>query len=317
MATTTHFPTTLIVNPQARGGWPRRKWPRLEPMLRATLGPLEVRFTEKPGDGRRLAREAIKSGSKLVVALGGDGTASEVAGGLLEHQDSTHETEPVCSFGYLPCATGGDLRRTLGTPDSLEEAARAIVNSKGRLIDAGRLDYTGHDGKPARGYFLNVASAGIGGLVDKYANESSKMLGGKVTFFLASLRATMNYKNAAVRVQLDDRPAREHKIYLLAVGNGRYFGGGMHAAPTAAIDDGLLEVVLFGDMSFTEALQLSKYIYKGEHLSLPKVSCTRARSITVEPCDPSERVLLDVDGEVPGRLPATFTVMPRAILLRG
>jgi YegS/Rv2252/BmrU family lipid kinase len=309
--------TILIVNPNARGGWVRRRWPRLEPSLRSALGSIEVRFTEKPGDGKPLARAAVAGGAKLVIALGGDGTASEVAAGLLEHQESTHETEPVCSFGYLPAGTGGDLRRTLGTPDSLEAAAQVIADSKGRLVDAGRLDYIGNDGKPQRGYFVNVATVGIGGLVDVYANRSSKRLGGKLTFFIASLRATLNYRNAPVRVRLDDRPMREHKIYLVAVANGRYCGGGMHIAPTALIDDGMLEVVLVGDISFGEALQLGRTVYKGEHLSLPKVSCTRARTVTIEPADATEHVLLDVDGETPGRLPATWTVLPRALHLRG
>jgi YegS/Rv2252/BmrU family lipid kinase len=309
-------PTILIVNPQARGGWLKRRWPRIEPILRNALGPLKVCFTKQQGDGRPLARDAVKSGAKLVVAMGGDGTASEVSAGLLEHQDSSHESEPTCSFGYLPCGTGGDLRRTLGTPDELEDAARAIAASKGRHIDAGRLDYIGNDGRPQRGYFINVASAGIGGLVDIYANRSSKILGGKVTFFLASLRATWNYRNAAVKVRLDDRPMREHRIYLVAVANGRYCGGGMHMAPTAVIDDGLLEVVLMGDLSLAEAVGLSRKIYAGTHLSVPKVSCTRVRTVTVEPCDPSEQVLLDVDGETPGRLPATWSVMPGAIHLR-
>jgi len=309
--------TTLIVNPQARGGWPARKWPRIEPLLRSTLGPLEVCFTKQQGDGRPLARAAVRNGSRLIIAMGGDGTASEVAAGLLEHQDSSHESEPVCSFGYLPCGTGGDLRRTLATPDSLEAAAKAIADSPGRYIDAGRLDYTGNDGRPQRGYFINVASVGIGGLVDLYANRSSKLFGGKLTFFLASVRATLKYKNAAVRVKLDDRPVREHRIYLVAVANGRYCGGSMHMAPTALIDDGLLEVVLLGDLSFTEAVSVGRSIYAGQHLALPKVSCTRARTVTIEPCDPSEHVLLDVDGETPGRLPATWTVMPGAIHLRG
>lgn len=309
--------TTLIVNPEARGGWPRRNWPSIEPTLRQTLGDFDVCFTTREGEGRSLARMAVQKGAKLIIALGGDGTASEVAAGLLAEKDALGDGELPCSFGYLPCGTGGDLRRTLGTSLSIKEAAQAIATSKGRYIDAGRLDYIGNDGQPQRGYFINVASVGIGGLVDRYANRSSKFLGGKLTFFIASLRATLKYKNAAVRVRLDDRPVREHRIYLVAVANGRYCGGSMHVAPTAFIDDGLLEVVLFGDLSFTEALEVGRVIYKGNHLALPKVSCTRARVVSIEPCDPNEHVLLDVDGETPGRLPATWTVMPRALHLRG
>jgi YegS/Rv2252/BmrU family lipid kinase len=309
--------TTLIVNPQSRGGWPRKRWPLLEPLLRKALGPLDLHFTKKSGDGKPLAKAAVEAGAKLVIAMGGDGTLSEVASGLLDHQESTHASEPSCSLGYLPCGTGGDFRRTLATPDGIEQAALAIAAAKGRLIDAGRVDYIGHDGRPTRGYFVNVASAGIGGLVDTYVNRSSKLLGGAAAYFMASLRATATYRNHAVRVRLDDRPAREHKIYLLAVANGQYFGGGMKAAPMAIVDDGLLEVLILGDLSFTEAAKLSRHIYDGSHLALPKVSCTRARIISVEPVDAKDQVLLDIDGEAPGRLPATFCVLPGAIHFRG
>ncbi len=309
--------TMLIVNPQARGGWLRRNWPQLAPKLHDILGPFSVVFTKQAGDGRPLARQALKSGAKLIIAFGGDGTASEVATGLLEEKGQHDGAEAPFCFGYLPCGTGGDLRKTLGTPSTLLAAAKAIADSKGRFIDAGCLDYISNDGQPQRGYFLNVASVGIGGLVDLYANRSKKRLGGKLTFFLASLRATLNYRNAAVQIRMDDLPMRQERIYSIAISNGRYFGGGMHIAPRAAMDDGLLDVVTLGDLSFGEAVRLSQRIYKGEHLSLPKVSYLRGKSVTIEPCDAQEHVLLDVDGETPGRLPATFQIVPRALHFRG
>lgn len=309
--------TVLIVNPQSRGGWARRKWPRLEPVLREALGQLEVRFTQSEGDGRPLARAAAEAGARLIVAMGGDGTASEVASGILEHQDLSARGEPSVSFGYLPCATGGDLRRTLGTPDKIEDAARAIADSKGRFIDAGRIEYTGHDGKPARGYFVNVASAGMSGLVDHFANESGKKLGGTVTFFVASVRATLRYKNVAVRIRIDEQPARDERIMTLAVANGCYFGGGMRVAPDAQVDDGMLDVVCLGDLSKFETLGLSRTLYSGKHIGQPKVWQARGRTVRVELADPADKVLLDVDGETPGRLPATWTVLPQALHYRG
>lgn len=309
--------TVVIVNPQARGGWPRRRWPLIEPELRAALGPLELRFTGRPGQGVELARAAVLDGARLVVAMGGDGTASEVAAGLLEAQEQLPGGEPVCSFGYLPCATGGDLRRSLELPDDLAEAARRIAASPGRLLDAGQIAYTGHDGRPQRRYFLNIASAGMSGLVDLLANQSSKRLGGRATFLIASARAALRYHNPRVRVRLDDRPAEEVRLYTLAVANGAYFGGGMHIAPAARLDDGLFEVITLGDLSPPEALRLVHHLYKGTHLSLNKVSAARARSVRVELCEPGDKVLLDVDGETPGRLPAQWTVLPKALHFRG
>lgn len=315
--------TTLIVNPMARAGWLKQKWPLIEPILQRTLGPLEIVFTKRQGDGRPLARQALESGAKLVLAMGGDGTASEVASGILEHQDRVAAGEPVASFGIIPAGTGGDLGRTLGTPRDIEQAAQKVADSPGRLIDAGRITHVTHDGQTTSGYFINVAGAGVSGLVDVYANESKKPLGGRVAYFWASLRGTLNYKNALLRVRVDDKPTIELRAYLIAAANGGYFGAGMHIAPGAVIDDGLLDVVLIGDLSFPEKVNLGRHIYAGTHIDLPKISCLRGRSVTVEPIDatdggaPAHPVLLDVDGEAPGRLPATFTILPKALRLRG
>lgn len=309
--------TIVIVNPAARGGWPRRKWPLLEPVLRSELGAIELRFTSRTGEGRTLARAAALGGAELVVALGGDGTASEVASGLLAAAEERGAEEAPCALGYLPCATGGDLRRTLGCPEDLAAAARRIASGTERLLDAGRIDYTDFDGRTRRGYFLNVASAGVSGLVDHLVNDSPKSLPGRAAFLLASLRATARYKNPAVRIRIDDRPSEEQRLYVLAVANGGYFGGGMHIAPDAALDDGLLDVVTLGDLSRLEALQVGARIYKSEHTELNKVRTTRARTVRAEPVDPQAKVLLDVDGETPGRLPATWTVLPAALRYRG
>ncbi len=314
--------TTLIVNPMARGGWLKKKWPVIEPILQRTLGPLEVVFTKQQGDGRPLARGALEAGAKLVLAMGGDGTASEVAAGLLEYQEARTGGEPSASFGIIPAGTGGDLGRTIGTPRDIEQAAQKVAGSSGRLIDAGRIEYIAHNGQPASGYFINVVGVGVAGLVDMYAAETSRLFGGRAAYFWASLRGTLNYKNAALRLRIDDEPARELRAYLIAVGNGGYFGAGMHVAPKAAIDDGQLELVTVGDLSFAEKVNLGRYIYSGTHLSLPKMASQRARRVIIEPIIGSGTaaappVLLDIDGEAPGRLPATLSVLPGAIRLRG
>jgi diacylglycerol kinase family enzyme len=175
----------------------------------------------------------------------------------------------VARFGIIPAGTGGDLGRTLGTPRDIEQAAQKVAGSPGRLIDAGRITHVTHDGQPARGYFINAAGAGVGGLVDMYAAESSKLFGGRAAYFWASLRGTLHYKNALVRVRIDDKPAMELRAYLIAAANGGYFGAGMHVAPGAAIDDGLLDVVLIGDLSFPEKVNLGRHIYAGTQDLVP------------------------------------------------
>lgn len=308
----------VIVNPQSAGGRTKTRWPRLEAQIREAMGHFHSLFTERAGHATELARSALRDGADLVVALGGDGTLSEVVNGFF-HQDEAGAHVPVrpgAAVGLLPAGTGGDFARTTETPRALPDSAHRIAGATSRPIDVGRLTYLDADGRTAVRHFINVASCGVAGLVDHYVNRSSKALGGKASFYLGTLRASIAYKNARVRVSLDDREPEEQRIYNLAVANGRFFGGGMKIAPGAELDDGMFDVVTIGDASATRViLEASSRIYAGTHLSLPYVSASRARKVHVESTG-GEEVLLDVDGEQPGRLPATFEIVPAAIHLR-
>jgi YegS/Rv2252/BmrU family lipid kinase len=302
--------TVVVVNPRSAGGKTERRWPQLRQIIHEAYGPFEERFTAAPGDGTKLAREALKGGAELVVALGGDGTINEVVNGFFDGDDALPGT-----FGVLPSGSGGDFVKTLGTAKDLRAAASQLKSAP-KKIDVGRLTFIGHDGTETRRHFINITSFGISGLVDRYVNESSKPLGGTVAFALASLRAGTKYKNAKVRLTLDGRPPRDGKIYTVAVANGRYFGGGMKVAPEARLDDGLFDVVTLGDFGFSDLLLRGLDIYSGKHVTNPKVTIHRARRVEATP-ENGEEVLLDVDGEQPGRLPATFELLPAALTVRG
>jgi len=160
--------------------------------------------------------------------------------------------------------------------------------------------------------FINIASFGLSGLVDRYVNDSSKRLGGTLSFLAASARASLSYDNQRVRMRFDDGDPIDTIIKVCAIANGRYFGGGMYIAPEANLDDGLFDVVSVGDLSRLEMAMSSHRLYRGTHLTLDKVSHRRAKKVSAEPLDSTD-VLLDVDGETPGRLPATFTVVPKSL----
>ena len=310
---------TVIVNPASQGGATRRRWPAIEATLRKELGEFTTAFTERAGHATELARAALHNGSKLVIAMGGDGTFNEVANGFFESEQGVHDDVPIApdaAMGVLPMGTGGDFIKTTGTPKDLAEAARAIVAATPRAIDVGRLDFTTHEGKTARRYFINITSFGISGVVDRYVNNSSKLLGGSATFYLASVRASFNYRNARCRITLDSGPAIERAVYVVAVSNGRFFGGGMKIAPGAELDDGRFDVVTIGDVGMFTMLRHTGKLYTGAHLALPFVRVERARTLDADPVDPKDEVLLDVDGEQPGRLPARFRVLPGALQLR-
>ena len=303
----------VIVNPKAQNGALGARWADIGASIRRELGSFDDVRTASPGDATRLAREAIDGGADVVVAIGGDGTINEVTNGFFDGD------EPIgngASLAVIPFGTGGDFRKTLHIPKDVARAARIIAEGKTRVIDVGHVELVDHSGAPASRVFANIASFGMSGLVVKYANESSKRFGGRITFMLATARASFKYDNQRVRMVFDGDPesAVETTISTVAVSNGRFFGGGMKIAPEAELDDGKFDVVALGDLGLTDFILNSRRIYAGTHLSLEKVSCRRARTVTAEALG-SEIIQMDVDGEQPGRLPATFRVLPRALSL--
>ncbi len=298
----------LIVNPASANGRTGRHFDSIAKAIRAAVGDFEWAFTRRRGDGAVLARQAVGSGSRLVVAVGGDGTASEVVDGLagLAHPE-------VC-FGFIPRGTGGDLKRSIGTPEDTGDAARALRGGE-RVCDLGRVEFTGHDGRPQVRHFANVAGCGIDGRVVKMVEGSSKALGGAVAFQLGAARARLGWADQPVRGRLDGGPWREERITCIAVCNGRYFGGGMMVAPEALIDDGLFDVTVWQGYGIADFVFRRHTLYDGSHLLLSKTRTFRARTVEAEPGGDA-RVLLAVAGEGPGLLPARFTILPGALRLK-
>jgi diacylglycerol kinase family enzyme len=180
----------------------------------------------------------------------------------------------------------------------------------------GVLDFVEHGGGPSRRYFLNIASFGISGLVDQKVNATSKALGGTASFLLGTVQALREYEPQRIHVIVDDKIDMQLSIQNVAVANGRYFGGGMKVAPYARIDDGLFDVAVIRDMPWTDLVRGGLRLYEGRHFEVAQVSHLQARKIYAEPMQEGEHVLLDIDGEAPGRLPACFEVLPGAIKLR-
>ncbi|HET6613388.1 MAG TPA: diacylglycerol kinase family protein, partial [Kofleriaceae bacterium] len=271
------MPMVIIVNPASQGGALGQKWPEIAARLRRTLGGFEERLTSAGGEATNLARAALDGGADRVVAIGGDGTIGEVAGGFFDGNRRVSET---AALGIIPFGTGGDFRKTVHIPKDLDRAAEILAADRVRTIDVGHIRFTRDDGTEGERIFINIASCGMSGVVDAYVNESKKRLGGTLSFFMATARASLSYKNQRVRLWFDaDSEAVETTIHTLAVANGRYFGGGMMIAPEAEVDDAAFDVVQLGDFSLFEMIKSGHRVYGGTHLALDKVSHRRARSV--------------------------------------
>ena len=283
-------------------------------IVTALGGDLEVIRTAARGDATTKAAAAVQAGARVVYSLGGDGTHGEVTAGLVG------SVVPELTLGVIHAGTGGDFRRLLPqspTDDGPVGAARAIAGLPARPIDVGRVVCTGADGRRTEPrVFLNEVSFGMGGLVCQYANATSKRLGGKPTFLIATLRAMLRYRPATVHITVDGRDLGVHEISNVAVTNGRYAGGGMHFAPEARLDDGLFDVVIIRQASLVRMAAAMPKLYDGTIAASPLVRMDRGARVTVTPMS-ANPAWVEADGEPLGVAPLEVEVLPHALKLIG
>jgi YegS/Rv2252/BmrU family lipid kinase len=304
----------VVVNPRAGAGAAKAKLPALQEALREAGATFEVVLTRFAGDATAQVREALRRGVAGVAVVGGDGTLNEAVNGFFE--ESGQIVAPGAWLGPLPCGTGGDFRRTVGIAKDPAAMVTQMMWAKPRPIDVGWLKFKDHSGADAQRAFINIASFGMGGLVDTLVNDGPKWIGGRAAFLLGGFRALTRYTNQRVRISLDDGPPRETEVLNFAVANGQFFGAGMHIAPRAKLDDGLFDVVGLENLGRMAATAITPHLYRGTILDREGVTWARAKKVVAEPADYRGPVLLDVDGEAPGGLPATFEMRAGAIQLR-
>jgi YegS/Rv2252/BmrU family lipid kinase len=301
----------VIVNPNAAAGGAGRTFGAVRTVMEHRLGPVEVVFTSGPGHAIELSRQAAQSGRTRIIAVGGDGTLHEVANGILDAGRAT-------VLGYIGLGTGGDFRRTLGLDHRLDVYLEAIARGRERRVDAGRIRYRFMDGALETRWFLNIVSAGLGGLVDRRVANTTRALGSTAAYFLASVGALAACRRGRLRcsASLRGQPfERTMACYMIAVCNGRFFGSGMHVAPMAALDDGCFEVVSMDAPNKVAFAAVSRRIYDGAHLKGPGVAHFTCDKITIdlENTEIRDVFLLDVDGEPLGCLPLEIELVPQAL----
>lgn len=303
-----HRKIAAIANPQAATGRAGRLLPQLAERLRARLGEVNLRVTDSPEHATQLARELVETGFDLIIAVGGDGTISEVANGLLRGD------QPLRSevrLGILPVGTGGDMRRSLGIPTDPDQAIEILATGRPFTIDVGKASLAGHDGSVLRRYFVNLASFGIGGEVATRARNPFTALGGKAGFLWATLRTVAGYRGRRVGIELDGSGEfLPFFISNVAIGNGRYHGGGMQPCPKALLDDGVLDVTVIDYLKPLEVLRDIRVLYSDDVYRLPQVHRLEARRFRARSDQPT---WVEVDGEPLGRLPIEIEILPRCL----
>jgi len=305
--------TQVIVNPESNKGKTRKRWNQIKEGLRSFLKEFNCEFTEKPLQATEISRVAIKEGTELIVGVGGDGTINEIANGFYENQRIIN---PETSLGIVPSGTGCDFTRSLNIPRGIKNALKVITQAPSSLIDIGRVRFENHKGEKDEKYFLNVSDFGIGGEVAKKVNENR--MERKASSYLKCLISTfLKYKNKKLRIKIDDEELPIDDYMVGTISNGRIFGKGMKIAPKAQLDDGLFDVVLIRGMKTLEFFMNAWKIYTGSHLTHPKISLIRGKKIEAFDEGGGDDVLIEIDGEQLGKLPAIFEILPRNFLVKG
>lgn len=287
----------IIANPTSGAQSAPELATRVRDLLARAGRNVELNLTGKRGDAEAFAREAANGGVHTVVGCGGDGTLQEVATGLLG--GGSH-------FAILPGGRCNDFAHALGLSktDAPERFADVILH--GRLQDT---DVGLAGGK----VFLTVATMGFDSEVSRFVETHKLPLKGTPAYFYAVLRTVLSFKSPRVRIR-GDFGVYEGKVLLAATGNASCYGGAMHIAPGARVDDGQFQLCIIDAVSRLTVLRILPRVLKGEHVSHPAVKLYATRSVSIESLDRPQWIC--ADGETIGQTPMTFEIKPAALKIR-
>jgi len=290
-----------IINPAAGGGRSLKVWPAVRARLVAAGWQITDAIAERRGHETELAAAAARDGSDAVVVVGGDGTIHWAVNGILQQQ-----RRPV--LGIIPAGTGSDFAAALGIRPDPTAAVEVILAGARRRVDLGLVN-----GR----YFVTIGTVGFGGEVAQQVNDWSehlspavkKRIPGPIIYLAGILKMLVLYNPVDMEVRLNGE-VRRQRLFMLGVGNTSRAAGGMRLCPGAAPDDGLFEVIPIGNVSKLEVLALLPKTFSGRHVNHPKVDVETASTVTVSSATP---LTVQADGEIVGRVPATFAVVPSAL----
>lgn len=306
--------TLVVVNPSSGGGATGRNWPSLRKHLKALRPYATEVFTEFPHHAATLVQDGVKAGFEEVVVVGGDGTLNEAVNGLFVLERCSPEGISIrpelisdrVRLVPIRRGTGGDFARHFGFPGAGKVAFDHLDSISERRLDLGLCTFEDGSQRERRRAFVNVASFGLSGEVARRVNHSKRK--GALSFATATVSALMAYRRKSVRVSVDQVLTFDGPAILGAVGNASYFGGGVKIAPSADPFDGLLDGVVMTQVRMGELMRAGD-VFSGKHQSWSSVRSERGRVVEAE----GEGLLLDLDGEQPGTLPARFELIPSAV----
>ncbi|MET3697831.1 YegS/Rv2252/BmrU family lipid kinase [Bacillus oleivorans] len=289
----------FIVNKVSGNGRALKVWSQIEKILQNEEISYSVFFTERPKHATLLVQEMIhKENVTAIVAVGGDGTVQEVINGLVGTN---------IPLGIIPAGSGNDFSRGLFVPLNHDKALQRILTGTPKIIDIGLVNST---------YFCTVTGIGFDGEVAQKTNASQykKLLNyvrlGQISYIFSALNVLIKYKPADISLIVDNKLYKIPKVWLIAVANFPFYGGGIAICPEAKNNDGVFDICIVQGMSRLEFLRVFPLAFKGKHTNSPYIKIIRGKEIIIDSQSP---LVIHGDGEMIGQTPAQIKIEPNAL----
>lgn len=291
----------FIINPVAGNGKTIEILPQIKTKFQGCTNEVEYKvvISKCEGDITLLAKKYYEEGYREFIAVGGDGTLSELINGF------SFPLLDIPAIGIIPMGTGNDFVKNTVNLKNIENIIDSIINNKKKLIDVGRVNDIN---------FINICSFGIDGPIIEDTDKLKRILPGQAAYLASTLKAGLGFKASNVEVITEDQ-SYTGKMMLIAVGNGKYFGGGMKVCPDAELDDGFLELCMVTNVSKIKFIKEISKIYSGRLNELKEVIYIKTKKVEINTLE--KQYWINADGNLVGKTPAKLMIIPKCVYYFG
>lgn len=283
----------FIINPTAGKGKNINLIPEIKRMMELKNEEYFIEVTEKVGHATEIVKDYVKNGDYRVYSVGGDGTLNEVLNGIVGSNSA---------LAVIPSGTGNDFSRNIYEDRDILGSLQKAIEGKDVYIDLAKVNDR---------YFINIASVGFDAEVVYNTDNFKKLpfVGGSLAYILGIVMTVFKYKSVNLNINIDDNKISV-KTLLVAIANGKCYGGGIFMTPEAKLDDGMFDVCIIKEVNKFKILRLFPKAIKGQHSTIKEVSFCRGRKVNIS-C--AEEVSLNIDGEILRAKEVAFEIIPKGI----
>jgi YegS/Rv2252/BmrU family lipid kinase len=297
----------VIVSSLSGSGKAGSEWPKIKDRLKARGISYTVSFTKYRFHAREIAIEALKEGLRQIIVVGGDGALHEVLSGIMSQSEVPSNQ---VTLAIIPIGSGNDWARLHEIPKGIDDVTDVIARGKSVVQDVAKVESV-MDGAPFISYMVNIGGLGFDAQgCHNFDLEKNEGKAGDAQYLKCLLKGFMGYDSRPFRIVTDGNLFYEGDVFSVAMGIGKYSGGGMMQTPDAVFDDGLIDLTVIKDIPKSKILRKIPTLFTGKIHEVKEVMQTRARVIEIS-ADPESFV--EVDGEAVGFSPIRVEVIPAAI----